>query len=921
MNGHGMANDDKIARARNLLKKFQSKQQQENKQHGESSITPSINGSEASSVPQYPLNINNNAGILQSDNNSSSCNDSICNDGIKQMSCNSSRPPSSIGTAAPNTNDLSLIDNYQFEQFRCHSIPKSTSDSGQIVEINTLRNSLKAKERELADALHKHQSLQTHYANLHSAYTQLVNKKSLVMQAEVSPAHIQQIQQLQTALAASLDEKTALQAELRELKNRLESFSEQHQLAISSSQSTISSTTNDELETRLNKLFVEKEKLLETISKQCTQIEQQRKECSGLEAKWVLIQQDRLDTQARLKNIFKEKAQLERNLEQMKQELGMRDIYLRQLTSHNKDNEQQQFFTGSNNAFISSIKFGADNKKQLEEEIQQYKNELTELNKQMQAAKQHYHDTTNQANARIQQLENELGQLRSKMVEMEYANNFLQEQLLVQHEHIQDGSPEHEDAQPSIEDSNTILQLKHQLSDMSNMNEKYMHENGELTQLIEKKNSELDLLKEELAERIRRILELEHYQNIQSTINTDAATLSIQLQNEKATVSRAVAQNLELKAQLTELQNRLIEVINESAVKEDERVTALASVARLTQLLNEKKLQLQQNKQQFSSNGEHTVCLNQENREDPDLGMIDESINNSDSHDDQNMKLIDVNERCSIGIQTDEFQQIDPEISDSFKDQLPIERNGAVEDDDKNELEGTNTNTVSAHNYGAVETNTGHGEDSNTGQIQEQLHQQQLQQRLDQLYKENQQYRENNVKLEYWMTALESENESIGEYISLYRFQRGNIQKKIAEKDQQLRKLQQQNTILMSQLAELHNSTMAYLDREGKKQQQSYNELVSEENKRGNLKTPDDLVNDNQMNGSRTEQSEVKNPCGIVQENYDSQQHSNSNEMHRLIRALEKSKILGNEVVCSAAQEAQIHCTGCIECRGEMFTL
>lgn len=40
-----------------------------------------------------------------------------------------------------------------------------------------------------------------------------------------------------------------------------------------------------------------------------------------------------------------------------------------------------------------------------------------------------------------------------------------------------------------------------------------------------------------------------------------------------------------------------------------------------------------------------------------------------------------------------------------------------------------------------------------------------------------------NERLQYWLAALESENESIGEYIALYRFQRGNIQKKIGEKD------------------------------------------------------------------------------------------------------------------------------------------
>lgn len=37
-------------------------------------------------------------------------------------------------------------------------------------------------------------------------------------------------------------------------------------------------------------------------------------------------------------------------------------------------------------------------------------------------------------------------------------------------------------------------------------------------------------------------------------------------------------QNIELKKQLLELQNRLVEVINESAAKEDEKLSALANI-------------------------------------------------------------------------------------------------------------------------------------------------------------------------------------------------------------------------------------------------------------------------------------------------------------------------------------------------------
>ena len=57
--------------------------------------------------------------------------------------------------------------------------------------------------------------------------------------------------------------------------------------------------------------------------------------------------------------------------------------------------------------------------------------------------------------------------------------------------------------------------------------------------------------------------------------------MSEQLQNERTTVSRAVAQNQELKAQLIELQDRFVQLTNDCAEKEDERITSLATIERL----------------------------------------------------------------------------------------------------------------------------------------------------------------------------------------------------------------------------------------------------------------------------------------------------------------------------------------------------
>lgn len=58
---------------------------------------------------------------------------------------------------------------------------------------------------------------------------------------------------------------------------------------------------------------------------------------------------------------------------------------------------------------------------------------------------------------------------------------------------------------------------------------------------------------------------------------------------------------------------------------------------------------------------------------------------------------------------------------------------------------------------------------------------------------EKEKYRLSSEHLDHLLTALEAENESIGEYISLYHLQRAKIHKKVAEKDVALTRLQQEN--------------------------------------------------------------------------------------------------------------------------------
>ena len=78
-----------------------------------------------------------------------------------------------------------------------------------------------------------------------------------------------------------------------------------------------------------------------------------------------------------------------------------------------------------------------------------------------------------------------------------------------------------------------------------------------------------------------------------------------------------------------------------------------------------------------------------------------------------------------------------------------------------------------------------------------------LEHRLETIANEKKEIQIANDKLQYFLTALESENESIGEYIALYQFQRSNIQKKVIEKDALISQLLFEKKAAQSQNAEL----------------------------------------------------------------------------------------------------------------------
>ncbi|CAD5213217.1 unnamed protein product [Bursaphelenchus xylophilus] len=162
-------------------------------------------------------------------------------------------------------------------------------------------------------------------------------------------------------------------------------------------------------------------------------------------------------------------------------------------------------------------------------------------------------------------------------------------------------------------------------------------------------------------------------------LNADFKSLAEQLQNERATVSRAVAQNMDLKEQLGELQDRLVEVTNRCAEQEDERQRAVAMVKNLSRRLEE-----------MDSNGSQS--MNEVQKQAYDLPIVPELLEKHIESmgylsEDYNRQLIDISKAIKRIIKkyhphtaAEELDQL-TELPDIIVNRLPShhhQHNGTV---------------------------------------------------------------------------------------------------------------------------------------------------------------------------------------------------------------------------------------------------
>ncbi|KAI1709938.1 ras family domain-containing protein [Ditylenchus destructor] len=755
-----------------------------------------------------------------------------------------------------------------------------SSMAAENAEIAYLRRSLQERDQSLSETTAKLQLLHNHYSELYTAYnlSELRNLTSRVLELETENRSLQE------------------------------------------SQTTSPSISHDE---QLRRITTERDRLIETLSSQSAQIEKQRKECSRLEAQIVVIQQDRNETQARLKHLYDDKTSMEKEMEQLRSDLNMKEIYIRQLTRHSQQDPARE------QQLLQSL---TEEKKRSDQEVHSKIAEIQELKNQMAAARTHFETCLAEQNQNISGLQIEVSELRTSKAELESAKSYLEEQARLLRVNLESLSAANGHASP-LENKVDLSEYEALQNSLSSLEQEYGRSCGrakEMEMRVEQKCSQIETLEYQLMEAQRKIGELEESRDAKASLDRDIASLSEQLQNEKATVSRAVGQNLELKEQLKELQDKFIQMSNECASKEIERSSALANVTALQRHIEEMRttasnqtaenaaiLPKNQSEKECQTDGE--VRLSQTLPQ-SSVTVTEESIQNSATQAQELPETSPGNHpRCEMSHENevDAITAVSTEESGIFPEAQK------AHGEEENGPDGSPVSDLHNNEQARASHNSTPNSVINETKLRE------LEQKLEKAVNENKHYRITNDRLQHWMTALETENESIGEYIALYRYQRQNIQKRIAEADRELSKCKADNSELINQLNLLQSAVLSFMEENSSKPDQK--QILTEQPRSSNLEeavesSVSKMVLTDSQRHPLTNGCNPENAAGSSQN-----EEEKSGAMERVVQIIrDQQLVLQRNRGCSqmnapdqinVTNSSMIHCNGCAECRGQMYTL
>ncbi|VDO98739.1 unnamed protein product [Soboliphyme baturini] len=562
----------------------------------------------------------------------------------------------------------------------------------------------------------------------------LVDEKSelqsqLRQTMEIANAHYAEKKSLEQMLKVEQDRTLALESELQQLKCK---------------------DTN--LESTLQKQLIE-------LNNCCTELAQNRKRTSEL-------QQERSELSAKLKMRTREVKDLNQKLKDLEGSYQASQIYVQQMKGLTlaTDKEEEKYLTEL---------------KEKNTEIENLKNAVAYLKRELASSQTLHTSFTREWNDKILKLNDKIQQLNAEKVAQAMSISQLTANLETALSDVSRLKQEQQ-TMPAVEQKPN--------SQLERLNEKLREVEAQLIESKDMRDSmekEMDALKSEVRTKTDRLNAISQELSEHNLIKNNTRELLEQLRNEKATSSRAVAQNMELKQQLLELQTKLVQtaLINrlqsssregknknceETLEDEDNEHKAVShDVFVLEHELSECKDRIQQ----LSTENSELHCIMEHNAED------------------ENQNTIYVELQHALHRITTLSQE-----NESLKNQLKSQSDKRQRRDSKNEDDGRENGDAVASNMSNNSSEANEDKEEMLVTLKHSM--EQLQQRFVRAMSENANLSEQNQQLEHLIVQLQSETDTIGEYVTLYRYQRKVVKERLRDHEDYIARLAREKEIM-----------------------------------------------------------------------------------------------------------------------------
>ncbi|CAD6192145.1 unnamed protein product [Caenorhabditis auriculariae] len=697
-----------------------------------------------------------------------------------------------------------------------------------------------------------------HYGELHSAYSQ-VTSTGVHVEAE------NQILQLQSALSTMVEEKLMCQTELRAARDELEEERQSHK-ELKKRLTTIGNSSGDQK--ALLAKIAEKDGILEARH---LELESIRREAANAQAALLTVQHERSEAQARVRSLVRENTANEALVQQLRKDLQMKEIYLKQLGAHN--------IAHAVPVDENALRQMHDRIESLESQLNEAKNEKSRLLSESAALRAHYSEREQAMQEKQAELTAQLEEIQSIRWAAEANAQQLEDQLHItkkELEHFRSGEVGADSAppaHPSISEEDVERRLKEAVRfEQAKWQRSLQEEQRNHEEQIQNKDRLIFEREQSLAEVEMKYRLLEERTLEANANGADLLSLSEQLQNEKATVSRAVAQNRELKAQLIDTEDRLIALTEEKLQLELGKQSAEHQVRELSKQLNLQVAGLVTPHSEQELEGVSVKKEIESTAEDLDLSTSSGGENGMDLETEdapleqdavlpierQNDEL-----RQELDQARQELQQVRAELrrSNTQNEQMDQIMRQNAEDENQNSIHVELTQAVTRINELASEnqqlrdalleaqeandrhlqqsfsreeppkvegtkekdvvseqprpSRTGDEPPTSEGRNDDDWARKELEKRFARAMTQNAELTESIDRLEHINQQLQLENDTIADHVILYQHQRRLVRERLKVKDEQLRALESERTRTVERCQELQKALMAVLNKSG----------------------------------------------------------------------------------------------------------